>query len=107
MRYVVVIALSSFLPLSTFRVTTPLKPSRSEMDSSEGDDSDTSSGSSTPNTSPKEGKKEFEYEEEKFLKTNFESLSAEQVEQFFNSQPLDPHSVRLSISTQFLSRSWR
>ena len=70
------------------------------------DDSD-----ATPDNSPALEKKEsFEFHVQEaedevgsFLRTNFVTLSAEKVEQFLSSQPLDPYNPRLSISARFFS----
>ena len=86
-----------------------MKPPRSETEGTEeqrADDSDT-----TPENSPATEKGEgFEFhvheeedEEGSFLRTNFVTLSAEKMEQFLSSQPVDPCNPRLSISARFFS----
>ena len=73
------------------------------------DDSD-SSGSPcvSPESSPNDGRRDFAFDEEKFLKTNFESLSADKIEALFDSrQQQAPIDARLSISARFFSEGFR
>jgi len=91
----------------TFSVTTPEKPLRQETENLDGYESDTCSPAVTPVSSPIVDRAEFGFGEENFLKTHFESLTAEKVDELFQSQLPEPLDVRLSISAQFLSKGFR
>ena len=71
------------------------------------DESDTCSPAVTPVSSPTVDRAEFGFGDENFLKTHFESLTAEKVDELFQSQLPEPLDVRLSISAQFLSKGFR
>ena len=76
---------------------TGVSPGVQKEDEEEDEESEDSGGSSNP--SP------VEYKD--FLKTNFESLSAEQADAFFSQPTSDPRDLRLSISARFFSQSGR
>ena len=64
----------------------------------------------TPDTSPPDKRDEdgFDFEGERFLKANFDSLSVEQMHELFDSTPsglLEVPNPRLSISARFLSKT--